>query len=100
MRGNVRELDQANSDLVNLFQATRIPTLFLDGALGIKRFTSTATHVFRLIDTDVGRPITDIVPRFAEDLLPEFKEVLRTAQPREREVHFGDGSATYLVRIL
>jgi len=96
----VRELDQANSDLVNLFHATRIPTLFLDGSLRIKRFTAAATHVFRLIDTDAGRPITDIAPRFTEDLLPDLMDVLRTSEPRERQVHFGDGSATYLVRIL
>jgi two-component system CheB/CheR fusion protein len=96
----VRELDQANSDLLNLFQATRIPTLFLDGALVIKRFTAAATQVFRLIDSDAGRPITDIAPRFTEDLLPDMKEVLRTATLRERQVHVADGSATYLVRML
>ena len=100
LNGKVRELDQANSDLLNLFQATQIPTLFLDGALSIKRFTSTATHVFRLIDSDTGRPITDIAPRFTEDLLPDMKEVLRTAAPREGQVHVGDESATYLVRML
>ncbi len=100
LNGKVRELDQANSDLLNLFQATQIPTLFLDGALSIKRFTSTATHVFRLIDSDTGRPITDIAPRFTEDLLPDMKEVLRTATLRERQVHVADGSATYLVRML
>src|SRR3989441_8275694 len=100
LNGKVRELDQANSDLLNLFQATLIPTLFLDGALGIKRFTSAATNVFRLIDSDTGRPITDIAPRFTEDLLPDMKKVLRTAEPRSRQVHLGDGSATYIVRML
>jgi len=100
LNGKVRELDQANSDLLNLFQATRIPTLFLDGALGIKRFTASATQVFRLIDSDTGRPITDIAPRFTEDLLPDMKEVLRTATPRERQVHVPDGSASYLARML
>jgi len=100
LNSKVRELDQANSDLENLFQATLIPTLFLDGGLGIKRFTSAASQVFRLIGTDVGRPITDIAPRFTEDLLPDMKEVLRTAEPRSRQVHLGDGSATYIVRML
>src|SRR5207245_10882221 len=51
LNSKVRELDQANSDLENLFQATLIPTLFLDGGLGIKRFTSAASQVFRLIGT-------------------------------------------------
>src|SRR3989449_11741686 len=75
-------------------------TLFLGGGLGIKRFTSAAAQVFRLIGTDVGRSITDIAPRFTEDLLPDMKEVLRTAEPRSRQVHLGDGSATYIVRML
>ena len=100
LNGKVRELDQANSDLLNVFQSTQIPTLFLDDALGIKRFTSAATNVFRLIDSDTGRPITDIAPRFTEDLLPDMKEVLRTATLRERQVHVADGSAMYLVRML
>src|SRR2546422_11666212 len=75
-------------------------TLFLGGGLGIKRFTSAASQVFRLIGTDVGRPIADIAPRFTEDLLPDMKEVLRTAEPRSHQVHLGDGSATYIVRML
>src|SRR5207249_3108312 len=50
--------------------------------------------------SDTGRPITDIAPRFTEDLLPDMKEVLRTATLRERQVHVADGSAMYLVRML
>jgi two-component system, chemotaxis family, CheB/CheR fusion protein len=96
----VDELDAANSDLQNLFQSTQIPTLFLDSALRIKRFTEAATSVFRLIEADVGRPITDIAPRFEGDLVSDFKEVLRTLSTKERQVTLADGSATYLMRVL
>jgi two-component system CheB/CheR fusion protein len=96
----VEELDLANSDLKNLFQSTQIPTLFLDADLRIKRFTAAATDIFRLIETDVGRPISDIASRFVGDLMADLKEVFRTLVPRERTVKVQDGSGTYLLRIL
>jgi two-component system CheB/CheR fusion protein len=96
----VEELDRANSDMQNLLQSTQIPTLFLDNQLRIKRFTEAATHVFRLIETDVGRPITDIASRFAGDLVSDLKEVLRTLIIRERQVRMAEGTDTYFLRIL
>jgi two-component system, chemotaxis family, CheB/CheR fusion protein len=96
----VEELDSVNSDLQNLLQSTQIPTLFLDGELRIKRFTDAATEVFRLIETDVGRPILDIAPRFEGDIFADLKDVLRTLAIRERQVSLADGSASYLMRVL
>ena len=96
----VEELDSVNGDLQNLLHSTRIPTLFLDQSLRIKRFTEAATSVFRLIETDVGRPITDITPRFEGDLVTDLKEVLRTLATKEHPVALVDGSATYLMRVL
>ena len=96
----VEELDVANSDLQNLLQSTQIPTLFVDNHLHVKRFTDAATRVFSLIDSDVGRPISDIASRFEGDLVADLKEVLRTLVPRERQVRLVDGSDTYFLRIL
>jgi two-component system CheB/CheR fusion protein len=99
LQKKVEELDTANSDLENLFESTQIPTLFLDNALRIKRFTAAATELFRLIDTDVGRPITDIAARFSENLIPDMTEVLRTLVPKARQVRIGDGASSYIMRI-
>jgi two-component system CheB/CheR fusion protein len=96
----VEELDLANSDLRNLFQSTQIPTLFLDSELRIKRFTAAATHVFRLIDADVGRPISDVASRFEGDLTADFQEVFRTLVPHERQVKLRESPETYLLRVL
>jgi two-component system CheB/CheR fusion protein len=96
----VEELDSANSDLQNLFQSTQIPTLFLDNTLRIKRFTEAATAVFRLIETDVGRPIMDIAPRFEGEIVTDLKEVLRVLSIKERQVSLADGTAAYLMRVL
>jgi two-component system CheB/CheR fusion protein len=96
----VDELDTANSDLQNLLQSTQIPTLFLDKQLRIKRFTEAATRLFNLIETDVGRPITDLASRFDGDLVADLKEVLRTLAPREKQISLASGGDTFFLRIL
>jgi two-component system, chemotaxis family, CheB/CheR fusion protein len=53
----------------NLLNSTDIATLFLDNDLNVRRFTTQATKIIKLIPGDVGRPITDL----ASDLLyPEL----------------------------
>jgi two-component system CheB/CheR fusion protein len=96
----LEQLDIVNSDLQNLLQSTQIPTLFLDNSLRIKRFTHAATEVFHLLESDLGRPITDMAPRFDGDLVTDLREVQRSLVGRERNVRLADGSASYLVRIL
>ncbi len=100
LKKKLEELDRANGDLQNLFQSTRIATVFVDRELRIKKFTPTAVEVFRLIDGDLGRPIADVVPRFpGGDLVKDVREVLRTLSSRERQVRSED-DAWYLQRIL
>jgi two-component system CheB/CheR fusion protein len=94
------ELAQLNDDMQNLLNATDIATLFLDRELRIKRFTDQARGIVRLIATDVGRPIADLVSQIRYDRLTEdASEVLRTLQPHEAEAHGLDGR-WLLVRIL
>jgi two-component system CheB/CheR fusion protein len=95
----VELLDLVNSDLQNLLQSTQIPTVFLDNSLRIKRFTEAATQVFHLIDGDVGRPITDMAPRFEGDILSDLKDVQRTLSVRDRQVRMADGSNSFLMRV-
>lgn len=96
----VIELDHANSDLQNLNASTQIATIFLDSKLHIKKFTPATSSVFRLIAADVGRPITDLAPQFADTgLVDDITEVLRTLVPRERDLP-GTGAQHYLMRIL
>ena len=94
------ELDQANSDLQNLLNSTEIATIFLDGELRIKAFTPAAGVVFRLIASDVGRPITDLSALFADtDLVTDIRETLRTLKGRERQLA-GTGGQHYQLRVL
>jgi two-component system CheB/CheR fusion protein len=102
LKKKIEELDRANSDLLNLFQSTQIATIFVGRDLRIQRFTPAATELFRLIDSDVGRLIDDIAPRFRGegDLVADIHEVLRTLTARERQVRLLDEDAWYVLRIL
>ncbi len=59
----IEELDEANSDLRNLFDSTEIATVFLDRHLIIRSFTPAVGALYNLIPSDHGRPLTDIVSR-------------------------------------
>ena len=102
LKKKVDELDRAHSDLHNLFESTQIATLFVDRSLRIKKFTPAATDVFRLIESDVGRSIADIVPRFtaAGGLMADIRKVLRTLVRLECQVRLVDGDSWYILRIL
>ncbi len=97
----VDELDRANSDLRNLFESTRVATVFLDQHNIIRAFTPEVAGIFNLIPSDCGRPLTDIVSRldYAE-LREDVDRVLHTREPLERRVSRHDGTVHYLLRIL
>ncbi|MFL5305863.1 MAG: PAS domain S-box protein [Polyangia bacterium] len=97
----VDELDRVNSDLQNFFENTRVPTLFLDTQLHIKKFTPAADQLFRLIPSDLGRPFTDIASSLpTAGLEPVFRDVLRTLGSVERELMTVDGTEQhYLMRV-
>ena len=97
----VDELDRANSDLRNLFESTRVATLFLDPHTIIRAFTPDVASIYNLIPSDRGRPLTDFVSRLDYDSLREdVAKVSHTLEPLERRVSRRDGSAHYLLRIL
>ncbi len=100
---NVRvdELSRANNDISNLLNSTQIATVFLDRALAVKGFTPAAKDVFRLVESDTGRPITHVRPRFEMDQLQDDAErVLRTLSTIERPVRSNDNDTRYIMRIL
>jgi PAS domain S-box-containing protein len=92
LRNKVQELEAANNDLSNLLKMTDVVTVFLDPGFRIKRFMPAATKLFKLINTDVGRPIGDLEPRFSDpNLLCDVEQVLRDLVPRDKEVKSEDG---------
>jgi two-component system CheB/CheR fusion protein len=61
LQSKVNDYLRSNDDLKNLLNSTEIATLFLDKGLNIRRFTDPVTKIFKLRDTDIGRPFTDLV---------------------------------------
>ncbi len=89
----VEELEKINNHLANLLNCTDIATVFLDAGFRIKLFTPAATRLFRLIASDIGRPVGDITPRFSDPkLLDDARQVLEQLVPCEQEVSTPDGS--------
>jgi two-component system CheB/CheR fusion protein len=100
LSGKVEELSRANDDMKNLLNATDIATIFLDNELNITRYTEQAKRIMRLIPSDVGRPIVDLVPRLRYAKLAEdAREVLSTLIFKEVEVQ-GEENSWYFMRIL
>ncbi|HTP38534.1 MAG TPA: CheR family methyltransferase [Steroidobacteraceae bacterium] len=97
----VDELDQANSDLRNLFDSTDIATVFLDRHLIIRSFTPAIAAVYNLIPTDQGRSLADIVSRVRYPTLREdVAYVLSSLEPLERRLVSENRLAHYILRIV
>src|SRR5262245_40705284 len=87
LQRKVAEVEQAHSDLQNLFAATELATLFLDRGLRIQRYTSRAAELFNLMPLDQGRPISHLRSHLRYELLEaDAWQVLRDLAPLEREV--------------
>ena len=96
----VADLSRANNDMKNLLNSTDIATVFLDGSLHVRRFTTQATKIIQLILGDVGRPITDIASSLVyPSLTMDAREVLRTLVFSEKVVDSA-GGRRYRVRIM
>jgi two-component system CheB/CheR fusion protein len=95
-----RALSQANDDMQNLLNSTDVATVFLDDNLAIKRFTTQARKVFSLIDTDIGRPISDLSANLEYDgFVRDARDVLHSLVFQEREIRTKEG-AWRLMRIM
>ena len=100
LQAKVDELSRANNDMKNLLNSTDIATLFLDNDLKVRRFTTQATKIIKLIPGDVGRPITDLASELLYQELPDdAHEVLRKLGFSEKSVNARDGR-WFTVRIM
>jgi transcriptional regulator with PAS, ATPase and Fis domain len=100
LQARVDALARASDDMENLLNSTDIATVFLDQRLNVRRFTTRARGLFKLIAGDVGRPITDIVSEMDyPDLASDAQEVLRTLMFQEKEVTASD-NRWFMVRTM
>ncbi|HEX7583714.1 MAG TPA: PAS domain-containing protein [Prolixibacteraceae bacterium] len=100
LQTKVRDFVQANDDMKNLLNSTEIATLFLDKELNIRRFTNSVTRIFKLRNSDIGRPFTDLVSdlRYLE-IDSHARQVMKTLIFVETAITTHDGR-WYKVRIM
>jgi two-component system CheB/CheR fusion protein len=100
LQKKIEELSRVNNDMNNLLAGTGIGTLFVDHQLRIQRFTPAATRIINFIQTDVGRPVSDIVSRLVnyDGLVQDVRAVLDTLIPKEAQVQTQEGQ-WYQMRI-
>mgnify|MGYP001494674696 FL=1 len=86
-QSKIIELTELNNDVDNLLNATQIGQLLLDENLEVRRFSPKITQIFKLLDSDVGRPITHISHYLVDcDPIQVVREVQYSGQPLEKEV--------------
>jgi two-component system CheB/CheR fusion protein len=95
------QLNRVNADLEGMGKATGVATVFVDGQMNITRFSPDAARIFRLRDSDIGRPLNDISHSLQyPGLMEDMALTLKTNRIMEREVAGTDAEQVLFVRIL
>ena len=87
LEDKVQQLEETSNDLENLLVSTEIGTVFLDLDLNVRRFTPAVLSVINLRESDIGRPLAEIVHKLDyDDLIADTENVLDTLQPKVLDV--------------
>ncbi len=93
-------LNRLNADLDNMAQAVSAGTVFVDEHMHLTRFSPDATHIFRLRDSDIGRPLDDLAHTLLyPELITDLTRTLSDGNKVEKEVR-GINGLHYFVRML
>lgn len=87
LENKIEEQKATNDDLINFLASTKIPTIFLDHQLRVRRFTPAMKNLIKLIPADMGRPIIDMSQEsLGQDLIHDARLVMDRLAPIIREV--------------
>ncbi len=94
-------INRVNADLESMGRATGVATVFVDAGMTITRFSPDAAGIFKLRDTDVGRPLDDISHSLRyPGLMEDLAHTLESGQAIECEVGSVDSDRMLFVRML
>lgn len=100
LQSRVDELTLAGDDMANLLDSTQIATVFLDSELRVRRFTPRMVSIVNLLDTDIGRPLSDLTSRLQyPELADDVRGALADEVVRSREVGTVD-ARWFAVRVM
>lgn len=87
----IRELSDVNVLLDQIMSSTAIGILMLDENKQVRSFTASVCQFVRLIDSDVGRPLSDISHNLDyPEMMADVEKVLKTASSLSCVVHSND----------
>ena len=94
------ELTEIYNDLDNVLTVSQIGKIILDENLEVKRFSREISNVFKLLENDIGRPITHI-PHYIKNFDPVviIKQVQQSHSSYSSEVETTDGKI-FLMRVV
>ena len=100
LQSRVEDYSLISNDMKNLLNSTDIATLFLDKQLNILRFTKQVVKLFKILETDIGRLITDLTMDLVyPELSHDAMEVLKTLIFSEKIIPTRDG-CWFVIRIM
>ncbi len=81
-----KDLFNLSSDLNNILGCVEIPILIVGNDHRLRKFTPMAEKYFKLISSDVGRPLRDIKTEFDLNLETLINKVIQSLIPLEKEI--------------
>lgn len=99
LQTKIFELTELQNDMDNLLTSSNIGILMLDKELRIKKYSPKIIEIFKLMEVDIGRPITHI-SHFIVDNDPYliFQEAVQNFKQKEIEVKT-ENNKYYLLRV-
>lgn len=95
----ILELTEMTNDLENLTTAFGLPIIFLDENLEIRKFTPETTALFRILASDMGRPLADLTHDLLDtDLTDLLSRVVQSQAALDVEAYTRSGR-WYLLHI-
>jgi len=93
-------LTEVNNDLANVLTGINVPLVMVGRDLNIRRFTPSMEPMLNLIDSDIGRSISDLKPNISLPGLPELlRSVVSGGRPAVREIE-GPKGRWYSLQVL
>ena len=93
-------LNRLNVDLDNMAQAGAAATVFVDQSMHLTRFSSDVVPIFKLRDSDLGRPLDDLAHTLLyPELIADLRRTLKEGIKVEKEIR-GITGLHYFVRML
>jgi two-component system CheB/CheR fusion protein len=93
-------LNRLNADLDGMTKAVSVATVFVDHSLALTRYSDDALKIFKLRDTDIGRPLDEINNLLHyPNLMIDIANVIATERMLETQVTAQNGNL-YIVRIM